>query len=60
MHYLPKPRHIGMSSMIISDKDTASKSFWDDAARYAHAVDDDAPFVEEMAYMMVTIHRSGG
>lgn len=46
--------------MIISDKDTASKSFWDDAARYAHAVDDDAPFVEEMAYMMVTIHRSGG
>ena len=33
--------------------------FWKNAAEYTNSVDEDAPFVEEMAYMMVTIHRSG-
>lgn len=34
-------------------------SFWDTATKYASAVDDDEPFVEEIAYVMVTLHRHG-
>lgn len=33
-------------------------TFLRDAARYASAADDEA-FVEELAYVMVTLHRSG-
>ena len=32
-------------------------SFWNDATKYASASQDE-PFVEEVAYMMVTLHRT--
>lgn len=32
--------------------------FWDDAKRYAGS-SGDGPFVREMAYMLVTLHRRG-
>ena len=32
--------------------------FWDDATKYA-SVSKDESFVEEMAYCMVTLHRTG-
>lgn len=33
-------------------------SFWTDATKYA-SVSKDESFVEEVAYMMVTLHRTG-
>ena len=33
-------------------------AFWGDATRYAAAARDE-PFVDEVAYMMVTLHRTG-
>ena len=39
--------------------DTGAPTFWDDATRYAHSADNDEPFVEEIAYMMVTLHKTG-
>ena len=32
--------------------------FWHNATKYASASDDEA-FVDEVAYMMVTLHRTG-
>ena len=32
--------------------------FWNEVTRYASASNDEA-FVEEVAYMMVTLHRTG-
>ena len=36
----------------------AGNGFWDDATRYAAASSDES-FVDEVAYMMVTLHRTG-
>ncbi|MGY5149192.1 MAG: hypothetical protein ACW9W3_03935 [Candidatus Nitrosopumilus sp. bin_68KS] len=33
-------------------------TFWNDATKYA-SVSKDESFVEEVAYMMVTLHRTG-
>ena len=33
-------------------------SFWNDATKYTLSNDDES-FVEEVAYMMVTLHRTG-
>jgi len=33
-------------------------SFWNDATKYTSLTDDES-FVEEVAYMMVTLHRTG-
>ncbi len=33
--------------------------FWNIATKYAESVDNDESFVNEMAYMMVTLHRTG-
>ncbi len=41
----------------VSAKEPA-KWFWNDATRYA-SFSKDKPFVEEVAYMMVTLHRTG-
>ena len=37
---------------------TNKKDYWSAATRYASASDDMA-FVEEVAYIMVTLHRTG-
>ena len=36
----------------------AKSSFWNEATKYASVSNDEA-FVEEVAYMMVTLHRTG-
>ena len=35
-----------------------NEKFWKNATKYA-SVSDDESFVEEVAYMMVTLHRTG-
>jgi hypothetical protein len=43
-----------------NDKNVTQKnSFWDSATKYAASVNMDKPFVSEIAYMMVTLHRTG-
>ena len=46
-----------MSSQLMGDPRVGS-GFWDDATRYAAASNDES-FVDEVAYMMVTLHRTG-
>ena len=43
-------------SMI--EKSSNTGVFWHNATKYASASDDES-FVEEVAYMMVTLHRTG-
>ena len=40
------------------EKSTNNGVFWHDATKYASTSDDEL-FVEEVAYMMVTLHRTG-
>jgi len=34
-------------------------TFWNEATKYTASVNEDKSFVNEMAYMMVTLHRTG-
>jgi len=34
-------------------------TFWNEATKYTTSVNEDKSFVNEMAYMMVTLHRTG-
>jgi hypothetical protein len=47
-----------MNEQIFKEKPSNVKSFWNDATKYT-SVGNDEPFVEEVAYMMVTLHRTG-
>ena len=47
-----------LSQQIISEKPSEKPTFWDDATKYA-SVSKDESFVEEIAYCMVTLHRTG-
>ena len=47
-----------MNEQIFEEKSSNVKSFWNDATKYT-SVGNDEPFVEEVAYMMVTLHRTG-
>jgi len=47
-----------MSLQLFSKKSVEKPSFWDDATKYA-SISKDERFVEEMAYCMVTLHRTG-
>lgn len=40
------------------EKSLPETTFWNDATKYTSVNDDDS-FVEEVAYMMVTLHRTG-
>lgn len=46
-----------LSEQIFSEKPLSEPTFWSDATKYA-SVSDDESFVEEIAYMMVTLHRT--
>ena len=46
-------------ALEITEEPVNDKQFWHHATKYASAVDDDEPFVNEIAYMMVTLHRTG-
>lgn len=47
-----------MSEQISAEKQSGKMTFWNDATKYA-SISKDEPFVEEVAYMMVTLHRTG-
>jgi hypothetical protein len=47
-----------MSEQEFSKKHVQEPSFWNDATKYA-SISKDESFVEEVAYMMVTLHRTG-
>jgi hypothetical protein len=47
-----------MTEQIFFEKTTQITTFWNDATKYASISKDEA-FVEEVAYMMVTLHRTG-
>ncbi len=47
-----------MSTEVQIDE-AGAPGFWEDATKYARFVDEDRPFVEEIAYMMVTLHKNG-
>lgn len=45
-------------SVQLVDEDL-KKEFWHKATSYVKSGKDDEPFLNEMAYMMVTLHRTG-
>ena len=47
-----------MSLQLFSEKHSEKSSFWDNATKYA-SISKDESFVEEVAYVMVTLHRTG-
>jgi len=47
-----------LTEQSIVEKSTNTSVFWHNATKYASASDDES-FVEEVAYMMVTLHRTG-
>jgi hypothetical protein len=48
-----------LSEQILTEKASSSEpTFWNNATKYT-SVNNDEPFVEEVAYMMVTLHRTG-
>ncbi|MDH5431170.1 MAG: hypothetical protein OEW78_04720 [Nitrosopumilus sp.] len=47
-----------MSQQIFLEKKEIKTTFWDYATKYASASKDES-FVEELAYCMVTLHRTG-
>ncbi|QUC65759.1 hypothetical protein NsoK4_04070 [Nitrosopumilus sp. K4] len=38
---------------------SSGRNFWADATKYAASKNEDEPFVSEIAYVMVTLHRTG-
>jgi len=47
-----------LTQQTIVEKLTHNGVFWHNATKYASTSDDES-FVEEVAYMMVTLHRTG-
>ena len=47
-----------LNQQIVSEKHSEKLTFWNDATKYA-SVSKDESFVEEIAYCMVTLHRTG-
>ena len=47
-----------MSEQTFVEKPSEKMTFWDDATKYTSFSKDES-FVEEVAYMMVTLHRTG-
>ncbi|HJJ22733.1 MAG TPA: hypothetical protein OQH54_03335 [Nitrosopumilus sp.] len=47
-----------MSEQTFIEKSCQKAPFWENATKYA-LVSRDESFVEEVAYMMVTLHRTG-
>jgi hypothetical protein len=47
-----------LNEQLIDQKITRNGTFWNTATKYASSSNDEL-FVEEVAYMMVTLHRTG-
>ena len=47
-----------MNSPMLAEPPSKQTNFWKDATKYT-SISNDECFVEEIAYMMVTLHRTG-
>jgi hypothetical protein len=47
-----------LSEQIFTEKPSRDTNFWNNATKYT-SISNDESFVEEVAYMMVTLHRTG-
>ena len=56
-HYENISELILLTEQTIIEKSTKKGMFWNNATKYA-SVSVDESFVEEVAYMMVTLHRT--
>jgi hypothetical protein len=50
--------HKSLSELIFSEKSLPEPTFWSDATKYTSESTDES-FVEEVAYMLVTVFRTG-
>ncbi|MCA9811242.1 MAG: hypothetical protein KC483_00060 [Nitrosarchaeum sp.] len=41
------------------NRSASAHAFWHDVRKYTSSHNHDEPFVSEVAYMMVTLHRTG-
>ncbi|MDH3610462.1 MAG: hypothetical protein OEM79_01725 [Nitrosopumilus sp.] len=48
-----------MSEQIFIKNHDQKSKFWNNATKYTASENDDEGFVSEIAYMMVTLHRTG-
>ena len=48
-----------LSEQAYAEKTSSQRTFWADATKYTSLKKDDEPFVSEIAYVMVTLHRTG-
>ncbi len=48
-----------MSEQLFLEYHAPKSTFWSNATKYAASDKEDEPFVSEIAYMMVTLHRTG-
>ena len=48
-----------MSEQLFVKNPNQKGAFWNNATKYAVSKNDDEEFVSEIAYMMVTLHRTG-
>ena len=48
-----------MSEQLFSENPYHDSTFWKTATKYASAAKEDEKFVNEIAYLMVTLHRTG-
>jgi len=48
-----------MSEQNFVENSMIKNAFWDNVTRYAASTNNDEPFVSEIAYLMVTLHRTG-
>ncbi|MGI9567491.1 MAG: hypothetical protein ACR2LL_10845 [Nitrosopumilus sp.] len=57
-YYQTRSKITTMSQGIFPGKPSEQTQFWNNATKYT-LVSQDEGFVEEVAYMMVTLHRTG-
>ena len=48
-----------MNEYLFIENSDQKSAFWSNATRYAASENEDEEFVSEIAYMMVTLHRTG-
>jgi len=48
-----------MSELLFLEYHAPKSTFWGNATKYAASEKEDEKFVSEIAYMMVTLHRTG-
>lgn len=57
-YYQIRTKIESLSEQIPSEKINEQSAFWGNATKYA-SISNDERFVEEIAYCMVTLHRTG-